>query len=283
VTPAWILDVLATLMLVVAAVSVARIAAARVWRRDAVVDSDLAHLLMATAMAGMLSPGLATLPGTAWEVVFGLLAVWFAGRVLADARRNGFRALAGGHCAPHLVHSGSMLYMFLAASPAGARPGAGLGSMSGRASTATMTLSHPTLAFAFAFVLVGYAIWDLDQLSGRRYATGARVSLAGAGEAGGVGPLDLPALAGAPSPPLAPSATAPLATAFAGAAFAGTAPVGTAPADAVPAAGGPAPLADEHATSRGAGEHAFLLSPAVTVGCRITMSIVMAFMLLIAA
>ena len=261
-TPAWILDVLATLMLVVAAVSVARIAAARVWRRDPVADSDLAHLLMATAMAGMLSPGLATLPGTAWEVVFGLLAVWFAGRVLADARRNGFRALAGGHCAPHLVHSGSMLYMFLAASPAGARPGAGLGSMSGRASTATMTLSHPTLAFAFAFVLVGYAIWDLDQLSGRRYATGARVSLAGAG---GAAPFGLPVLADASSP----SPSAP--------------PSGTAPAGAGPGIAGGVPLANEHATSRVAGERAFLLSPAVTVGCRITMSIVMAFMLLIAA
>jgi hypothetical protein len=273
VTPAWILDVLATLMLVVAAVSLARIATARVWRRDAVVDTDLAHLLMATAMAGMLAPGLRTLPGTAWEVVFGLLAAWFAGRVLADARRNGFRALAGGHCAPHLVHSGSMLYMFLAASPAGARTSGGMGGMSGGAGTVTMTLSRPTLAFAFAFVLVGYAIWDLDQLSGRRYATGARVSLAGAG---GVGPLGLPALAGAQSPPVPPSGTGRTAPA-------GTAPVGTAPADAVPAAGGSAPLADEHATSREAGEHAFLLSPAVAVGCRITMSIVMAFMLLIAA
>lgn len=272
-TPAWILDVLATLMLVVAAVSLARIAAARVWRRDAVADTDLAHLLMATAMAGMLAPGLRTLPGTAWEVVFGLLAAWFAGRVLADARRNGFRALAGGHCAPHLVHSGSMLYMFLAASPAGARTSGGMGGMSGGASTATMTLSRPTLALAFAFVLVGYAIWDLDQLSGRRYGTGARVSLAGAG---GVGPLGLPALAGAQSPPVPPS---------------GTGPADPVPADAVPAADGAAVLTDrrassrvagKRATSRVTGEHAFLLSPAVTVGCRITTSVVMAFMLLIA-
>ncbi len=100
-------------MLAVATVSAARIAAARPWRRDAVVvDTDVAHVLMAIAMAGMLSPDLGILPDTAWEVVFGLLTAWFAGRVLAEARRSGIRALAGGHCAPHLVHSGSMLYMF---------------------------------------------------------------------------------------------------------------------------------------------------------------------------
>src|SRR5882672_1832844 len=150
-TPAWILDVLAALMLVVAAVSAARIAAARPWRRHAVVaDTDVAHLLMAIAMAGMLTPALGFLPDAAWEVAFALLAVWFTVRVLADARHGGIRALAGGHCAPHLVHSGAMLYMFLAVSPAAARTG-GMSGMSGGPVTATMALSHPTLALAFAF------------------------------------------------------------------------------------------------------------------------------------
>jgi hypothetical protein len=183
VTPAWILDVLAALMLAVAVVSAARVAAARPWQHGAVVaDTDVAHLLMAVAMAGMLAPGLGLLPDVAWEVVFALLAAWFVVRVLADASSNGVRALAGGHCAPHLVHSGSMLYMFLAASAPAARA-SGPGGMPGGPGAGTMALSHPTLAYVFAFVLVGYAIWDLDQLSGRRYALGTRVSLAGAGEA----------------------------------------------------------------------------------------------------
>ena len=44
-----------------------------------------------------------------------------------------------------------------------------------------MTLAYPTLALLFAFILVGYGIWDLDQLSGRRYSLATpRVSLAGA-------------------------------------------------------------------------------------------------------
>ena len=126
-TPAWILDIFAALMLVVAAVSAARLVAARPWVRGGAAagpagpDVDVAHLLMAIAMAGMLTASLTTLPNTAWDVIFALMTAWFAWRVWRDSRANGVRALAGGHCAPHLVHSAAMLYMFtaLAAPPAG--------------------------------------------------------------------------------------------------------------------------------------------------------------------
>src|ERR1700722_5327276 len=196
-------------MLVVAAVSAARVVAARPWRSGAVVDTDVAHLLMAIAMAGMLAPALAPLPDVAWVVAFALFPPGSASRVLEDARRSGIRALAGGHCAPHLVHSGAMLYMFLAVSPAAARTG-GMSGMPGGTVTASMALSHPTLAFAFAFILVGYAIWDLDQLSGRRYATGAGVSLAGAGAVGAVGVTVLAGIKSRPAPPgAAPARAAP--------------------------------------------------------------------------
>src|ERR1700722_240241 len=114
-TPAWIFDLLAALMLVVAAVSAARLVIARPWRPGSlIIDTDIAHLLMAIAMAGVLAASLSTLPDVAWEVIFGLMIAWFAFRVVLDARANGIRALAGGHCAPHLAHSGAMLYMFLA-------------------------------------------------------------------------------------------------------------------------------------------------------------------------
>ena len=119
-TPSWLLDLVAAFMLVVAAVSAARLAVARPWRPDSVIiDTDIAHLLMAIAMAGMLAPSLRTFPSAVWEVIFGGLIVMFGLRVVRDARVNGFRALAGGHCAPHLVHSASMLYMFLAIGVAG--------------------------------------------------------------------------------------------------------------------------------------------------------------------
>ncbi len=160
-TPAWILDVFAVVMLVVAAVSAARLVAARPWQRGAVVtDTDISHLLMGIAMAGMLAPGLTTLPNGAWAAVFGVLTAWFGCRVVRDYRANGTRALAAGHCAPHLAHSAAMVYMFLAVTATGAS-GGGMAGMSG-----TSKLSVPTLAFVFAFTLAGYTIWDLDQLSG---------------------------------------------------------------------------------------------------------------------
>lgn len=162
-TPAWIPGAFAALMLAVAAVSAARLIAVRPWQRGPVATGiDLAHLFMGIAMAGMLKPGLTTLPGGEWDVIFGLLAGWFAYLVMLDARENGLRALAVRHCAPHLVHSAAMLYMFgfLTA------PAAGMGGASG---AAMHSLRYPVLAFVFALILAGYTVWDLDQLSSGNY------------------------------------------------------------------------------------------------------------------
>ena len=262
-TPAWLLDILAALMLMVAAISAGRLVAARPWRPGAVVtDTDVSHLLMGIAMAGTLAASLTTLPDTAWEIVFALLTVWFTVRVVRDARANGVRALAGGHCAPHLVHSAAMLYMFLALVTPAASDGAGMGAM-GSSGSAMQTLRYPTLAFVFALILVGYTIWDLDQLSGRRYATTpARVSLARVGAA-------VPVLAAAGSPP-APL-PAPPATGLA-AASSTTSASASADDPAVPDAGRP---------EAGSAARGLLLSPAATIGCRIAMGATMAFMLLI--
>ena len=58
----------------------------------------------------------------------------------------------------------------------------GLAAMTGAdggGSGAMMTLRAPTLAIAFVLILAGYSIWDLDQLSGRRYGlTAVTVPLA---------------------------------------------------------------------------------------------------------
>ncbi|MGD0702382.1 MAG: DUF5134 domain-containing protein [Trebonia sp.] len=267
-TPAWILDLLAALMLVVAAVSAARLVVARPWQHGSViVDTDIAHLLMAIAMAGMLVSSLQTLPDTGWEVIFGVMIAWYGFRVVRDAQANGVRALAGGHCAPHLVHSGAMLYMFLAMTTATG----GMAGMAGGSSSA-LSESDPTLAFVFALILIGYSIWDLDQLSGRRYSlASARVSLAEV-RAG------VPAMAGAQS--------------AANTAFSGPIPTDadleaiTDTATGSGTVGGHAVACDTTAIAGGnaaAGAFGeFLLSPAVTVGCRVTMGVVMAFMLLIA-
>jgi hypothetical protein len=164
-TPAWILDALAGVMLAVAGVSAVRLAGARPWRRGTVVtDTDVGHLLMAIAMAGMLAAGLRTLPVAAWVIVFSVLTCWFGCRAARDARASGVRALAGRHCAPHLVHSGAMIYMFLALPPLAAAS-AGLAGMD----AAGQGLRYPSLALVFALILAASTVWDLDQLSGRRY------------------------------------------------------------------------------------------------------------------
>ena len=260
-TPGWILDILAALMLVVAAVSAARLGLARPWRKGAVVtDTDVSHLFMGIAMAGMLTSGLTTLPDRAWEVIFALLAVWFGYRVVSDARSNGARALAGGHCAPHLVHSAAMLYMFLAITTVSG--GAGMAGMSGSSGPSMQMLSDPTLAFAFALILIGYTAWDLDQLSGcsipvNHRRPGPAVVLASAGE---------PALAGA---------TARAGGTADAAAFAGV-PAGDSP---VPAAGTRPGMSSGTAAVSRSGLAGFLLSPGTTVGCRIAMGITMTLML----
>jgi len=142
-------------------------------------------------------------------------------------------------------------------------------------SSSMLMLSDPTLAFVFALVLLGYSVWDLDQLSGRRYSlVSARVPLAGV-RAG------VPAMAGAesaggasfsgPNPANASTDTATTA----GSAVGGSGGGGGQPAGARHTAVG-----EGHVAGGALGQ--FLLSPAVSVGCRVTMGVVMTFMLLIA-
>jgi hypothetical protein len=183
-TPSWLLDLLAAIMLAIAAASAARVVArpllaGRPWRLvQAGADVDLANAVMGIAMAGMLVPGLATLPSVAWEVLFGLATAWFAYRAWADARS--VRGMAADRCTLHVVHCAAMLYMFLAL---GAPGGGGMGGMGG---PAAQTLSYPTLAGALAALLVGYTVWDLNQLSGRRYSLGGVGAMAGGPAAGTV-------------------------------------------------------------------------------------------------
>ncbi len=259
-TPAWILDIFAALMLVVAAVSAARLVTLRPWRlgRAAVVaDIDVSHLLMAIAMAGMLAAGLSTLPNDAWAVVFGVLTAWFAYQVARDVRGEGRRALAAGHCAPHLVHAGAMLYMFLALTAPAASGGSGMAGMGG--GSGMQTLSLPLLAFLFALALIGYSVWDLDRLSGPgaspHYSLAVPRPVLQAvlvGAPAGAGPSAAPAVALEPDGGVAAVAQPGVAD--------------QAAACAVPASlTGASPV----------------LAPWVATSCRIAMGVTMAFMLII--
>jgi hypothetical protein len=265
--PAWILDIFAAIMLVVAAVSAARLAAARPWRhgaqRAALADIDIAHLLMAIAMAGMLVASLQTLPNGAWSVIFAVMTVWFGYRVVRDAQVSGVRALAGGHCAPHLIHAAAMLYMFMAFTAPATHGSSGMGGMS--ASMSGMgTLQLPFLAFLFALLLIGYSIWDLDQLSGP--GASGHYSLAAARTA----PTGL-ALVGATTGPGAAAAFASV-SGSAGPAMA----TGTMATEAMATEAQAA-----HAGSSASRADRAVLAPWVAISCRIAMGVTMAFMLLI--
>ena len=274
--PSWILGIFAAVMLVVAAVSAGRLVAARPWQRGprpaALADIDVAHLLMAIAMAGMLVSGLRTLPDGAWEAVFSVMTVWFGYRVFLDAQVNGVRALAGGHCAPHLIHAGAMLYMFMAVSASSAHGSGGMSGMGGISGMGSLEL--PFLAFLFALALVGYSIWDLDQLSGP--GPSGHYSLAVAR----VAPTR-PVLAAAGAMPgpgaaaVSPTVGAAAASAAAANAAAASATAAGATAAAVPTGIAQVPPASAPVDGTG------VLAPWVATSCRIAMGITMAFMLVI--
>jgi Domain of unknown function (DUF5134) len=254
--PSWILDIFAAIMLVVAAVSAARLVAARPWQqgtRAALADIDIAHLLMAIAMAGTLAATLQTLPNGAWSVIFAVMTAWFAYRVIRDAQLTGVRALAGGHCAPHLIHAAAMLYMFMAFTAPATHGSGGMGGMAGGMS-GMGTLQLPLLAFVFALLLIGYSIWDLDQLSGP----------------GASGHYSLAAARLAPTGPVLVGATAGSGAAAVSAPASGSLGSALATEDQPVGASAPASRGD-----RG------VLAPWVATSCRIAMGVTMAFMLLI--
>ena len=174
-TPAWILGIFAAVMLLVAEVSAGQLVIARAWTRRGGTNADIAvsQLLMGIAMTGILVPGLSTLPHAVWEVVFAVMTAWFAWCLRRERRGRGAAAVAGGHYAPHLVHSAAMLYMFAAlAGPSAEGSGmsmSGPGGMSGMAggpSGGMPTLHAPTLALIFALLLIAFTVHDLDRPAG---------------------------------------------------------------------------------------------------------------------
>jgi Domain of unknown function (DUF5134) len=268
-TPSWILDVLAAVMLLVAAISAGRLVAARPWAGSpGDADIDVAHLLMGIAMAGMLVASLSTLSNDVWDVIFAVLTGWFGWRVYRESRGEGARVLADGHHVPHLVHSAAMLYMFVAISAAGG--GGGMGGMGGGSGSTMQTLNAPVVAFIFALWLIVYVVLDLDRLTGPGHGHGSYFTQPAAAP-------PRAALVGA----TAGSGSVSLATASA--AQAGTdGSVATVP----PQATGPGQRPAGGDGGAGAVRTAsparmFLLGPKVAAGCRIAMGATMAFMLII--
>jgi Domain of unknown function (DUF5134) len=270
-TPAWILDIFAALMLIVAGISAGRLLVSRSWSGQAPdADIDAAHILMGVAMAGMLASGLRTFPNGAWVAVFAVVTAWFAWRAVAEARSASTAiAMGTGHHVPHLIHGAAMIYMFVAVTGATSSGGGGMSGMGGMSGTMG-TLRLPTIGFVFVLLMIGWAVVDLDQLTGARWR-GHGSPRAGAGT---VPPAlrQRIALAAAGGPALETAGSGPaLAVAQASVSAGGT-------DSAALAATADGPASGTVTASPVAG---VLLDPRVTIGSRIAMSVTMALMLVL--
>ena len=179
--PTGLVDTLAGLMLATSVYCVARLVAARAWKRRLNRDTNIAHTADAVAMAGMLVGSLKTLPDVAWEIIFASLTLWFASRATRSFLRNGIGGAGAGdehlvsHYLSHFTMSGAMLYMFIEAAPSvtGSSSGA-MTAMGGGGGTSNLT----ELTLLMVIVLFGSAVWHADSLT--MYTT-ARRALVGAG------------------------------------------------------------------------------------------------------
>lgn len=178
--PGWLNDFFAAAMVAVALYSAGRLVAARVWSRPTHRDVDVAHVLMGTAMAGMLVSDLNPIPSGVWEVVFSSLAAWFVWRCYQFVRdpSTGIEYHQHVHRLSrrmiHLVMSLAMLYMYLAVVPGAVAPG---GSMAMGAATGATT-HFVLLPLVFIVSLFASAIWELDRLGRMSRVFAAQVQTA---------------------------------------------------------------------------------------------------------
>jgi hypothetical protein len=158
--PSWLADMLAVVMIVIAAYCFSRLVAAWRWQRRTDYDVDGIHVFMGVAMAGMLVPRLNPFWDSGWEVIFGAAMAWFGWQTIRGYRNE----LAVGrrwvvYHFQHVVACGAMLYMFLAVVPARVGSSASGMAMGGSSATAAR---FPTLALVLTLALVGYVIWTAD-------------------------------------------------------------------------------------------------------------------------
>jgi hypothetical protein len=127
-------------------------------------EIDALHVLMGVALAGMLVRGLDPWNGTVWTGVFAATTLWLTGHAVLAWRLSdpGGRTPALRRHLPHLVLSGAMLYMYLAASGSAAGPG-GTGGGAGMAAGAASAARYPTAALPLALFLCGYAVTVVDR------------------------------------------------------------------------------------------------------------------------
>ena len=152
-TPSWLYYIFGTLMLAVAAYSLTLLVFSVTGRHQSGRDVDIAHIAMGLSMAGMFVAKWAFGPSAIWELIFGVLLVWFAVRSIQSMQRFG---LHKPHEAIHAAMSFAMLMMYVY--PMGSSSGASAMSMSMSSGGAKL---DPGLGFVLAVMFFGSAIFTL--------------------------------------------------------------------------------------------------------------------------
>jgi hypothetical protein len=180
--PDWLAYVFVAVMVVAAVYSIGRLALAkRLGRRDHVAV-DTSHVLMGVAMVGMLVPRWNWIPAGAWELVFGVLALYFVAAGVRFVAQHGLGGTEGGH-GHHLSHSlihavlsCAMLNMYWLGMPITGSGGIEM-AMSGPPTSA----GDPGLTLLIIAILLASAVWQLDAIS--RFAPASQLALLAAGGA----------------------------------------------------------------------------------------------------
>ena len=187
--PSWLGYAFAAVMMVVGGYCLYRLVETARAGRSAHCDVNAGHVLMAFAMVGMLVPDWNVLPVPLWEVVFGVMALWFLAMAGMAVARHGIATLASGagsharHDVIHMVMACAMLDMYWLGMPmtgpsvGGASSGTGSMAMSGASGG-----GDPALTLFLVVVLLASAVWQLDTVERRAPARRLAVAVpAGSG------------------------------------------------------------------------------------------------------
>ena len=162
-TPLWLGDLLAAVVLATAVYCASRIVYAKLRGRSTHDDADGLHVLMGVAMAGMLTTHLADLAPVrgpvhvAWVTVFAACTAWFGYRAV---RQPGQAPEHGSGTFVHLLGSAAMLYMLAVAASGGAMA---VSSMSGTSGGSSARL--PEFGIVLAVLATGAAVLILDRIT----------------------------------------------------------------------------------------------------------------------
>ncbi len=150
-TPSWLYYLFGVAMLAIAAYCFTLLVLSVATHRPSGRDVEISHVFMGVAMAGMFVDQWAFGRSAVWEIIFGILLVWFLVESIQSVRTYGLHL---PHALIHAVMSFAMLLMYWF--PMGATSGAMSMSASG-----TGPKLDSGIAFLLAFVLFASAIFTL--------------------------------------------------------------------------------------------------------------------------